>query len=97
MRNAKSPFNAMGYRCVCEGLPEGDCRCMDEERVLRNIAGLNGALMMTPEQRAWCIDQIKWVGDNTNQPTDDELADMSSPELARATLGAWSDYVSSVS
>lgn len=93
-RNAPSPFSGLDLPCICEGYQSDMCACGDEERVLRNIKATDGT--MTIDQRAWCIDQIRWVGDNTNQPTDDELAAMSAKELAYTTLAAWSDYVSSV-
>lgn len=94
MSNAKTPFNALGVPC-CSQMPDDMCACMDAERVLRFVNAVDGTL--STEQRAWCIDQIKWVGDNTTQPTDAELAAMSAKEMAHATLSAWSDYVQSVS
>jgi hypothetical protein len=93
-RNTKSPFDPLSVPCCCEGYPAEMCACGDEEKVLRFIKATDGR--MDAEQRAWCVDQIRWVGDNTTQPTDAEIEAMSAKELARTTLGAWSDYVNSV-
>ena len=94
MRNAQSPFDAISVPCCCEGFPAEMCACGDEEKVLRFIKRVDGA--MNADQRAWCVDQIRWVGDNTNQPTETEIEAMTAKELAHATLCAWSDYVQSV-
>lgn len=68
------------------------CICDDTERSLRAWGAGTVPAAMTPEQRTWCIDQIRSAGDATDQPTDDELATMGDAELARGVIFAWRDY-----
>jgi len=84
-------------RCSCHpptprpgaALPE-DCVCSDQERVLRAYVGEFPDLPpMSPEQRAWCLEEIASMGDSTQQG---DFAGLSDGYLARQVLQAWLDY-----
>jgi len=44
---------------------------------------------MSPEQRAWCLEEIASMGDSTQQG---DFAGLSDGYLARQVLQAWLDY-----
>lgn len=70
----------------CQGPDADGCACgFTEERVLRAVIG--GLRPMTPEERAWCSDQIASVEGHEAPP-----ADWSDADVAREVLSAWVDY-----
>jgi len=73
--------------CCMFSRVDENCRCGDDERVLRAI--LAGAVKtpMTPSQRAWCYGEFLRVEGNT-LPMVESLSDVA---LARAVLSAWLD------
>jgi hypothetical protein len=76
--------------CVCFGRQcPGACLCGKTEKALRAWSSVNGHLEpMTPEQRAWCLNEIRSVEgwDAYQMPASDA-------DLARDVLSAWRDYV----
>jgi hypothetical protein len=67
--------------------------CRENEAALRHLAYYGFAEPMTPEQRAWCIDEADRAGEGTYRRED--LEKLSDQELAKTVLQAWWDYVRS--
>lgn len=80
--------------CVCMSAADFcdyGCVCDPAERYLRHLAsGRNGDRIMTEEQKAWCVAEIRACGDATNQP--DHFDDYDDRAMAMSVLSAWSDY-----
>jgi hypothetical protein len=73
---------------------EEHCACGPQERVLRHIlAGTWPHLPLTPEQRAWMVDDADWAAEGGL--TKAELEAMTDRDLASALMGAWADYARS--
>jgi len=70
------------------------CVCGHEEIAIRHlIAGTWPHGPLTPEQRAWLVESADYTAEGALK--EEELREMSDCDIARATLGAWNDYVSS--
>lgn len=75
--------------CVCYAPEEGGgCVCPDAERALRAYSAHHPLPAMTPEQRAWCLDELARVEGYDRQ--DYEACDDAT--LARGVLYAWVDF-----
>jgi hypothetical protein len=81
--------------CVCYYDPDRKgCRCGDEEKALRHFSGRTWPHgPMTPEQRAWCIDEADRAGEGSFKRED--LEQLTDRDLAADVLRAWTDYVRS--
>jgi hypothetical protein len=73
--------------CCAPGWP-GGCQCVSTERALRGYADGRVTMPMTPDQREYCLEQISRVEGHRRE----DHADDGDSDLARATLGAWTDY-----
>lgn len=81
--------------CICIATdPSVDlaCICGDVERCLRGWAAAYPMPPMTPNQRTWCVEEIRRAGDSTQQPGPVELHLADDDTLAKAVLTAWQDY-----
>lgn len=75
-----------GYSDEC-----APCECSHDERVIRAyMGGIPGLPSMTPDQRAWCIAQVRRASDATDQPA--TFDDHDDAALASATYWAWVDF-----
>jgi hypothetical protein len=76
--------------CLCFDFAPPACLCSDTEKQLRQWAGRPaGAALMSTEQRAWCLAEVRAAGDATAQPADLETFDDAA--LAATVLFAWRD------
>lgn len=80
--------------CMCAGsmwVPTAeDCMCEAGEAALRAWQYGKAPVPMTPEQRQWCMNEIRSVGDSTSQP--DNFDNHTDADLGRDTIHAWADY-----
>lgn len=73
--------------CCMFSRVDQNCRCGDDERVLRAILAGRVTAPMTPVQRQWCIGEFIRVEGNTASMVEQR----SDRDLARAVLSAWLD------
>ncbi len=72
----------------------GPCACGPQECVLRRIWAKDYPHgPMTPEQRAWCVDEADSAAEGAYRRAD--LQAMTDPDLAYAVIDAWWMYVKS--
>ncbi len=65
----------------------GACVCGPAERILRVWAGKPAAVLMTPQQRAWCISEILAVEGYSQRDVDG----VDDAMIAATVLNAWRD------
>jgi hypothetical protein len=84
--SSNSLFSDRFSIACCMGQSADGCACgFTEERALRAV--IDGRRSMTPDERAWCSDQIASVEGHEAPP-----ADWSDVDVARGVLSAWMDY-----
>jgi len=64
------------------------CWCPPTEKVLRTIIDGRDDIVLTDDQREWCLQEIGRV-EGYNR---DDYKNGTSADLARAVLEAWTDY-----
>lgn len=84
----KTPFDNEPFSgCIC--FNEGaECVCPQCEAVLRAFAARKITRSMTPDERAWCLDEIASVEGYDRR----DYAEYLDGDLAHTVIVAWADY-----
>lgn len=88
----QTPFDEIGSTLPCKCFNDRrSCLCQDGERALHHYAAKNTLPPMTPEQRAWCLAEVRSVEgmDSETRELEDGADDNT---YAHYTLRAWIEY-----